>query len=576
MFSPAKPIRVISLDYDCLTTPAVLVESTLLLIAQLLKARHRLNASQINLLERYQECLNGLIGTCVALMEGSDNYYADDEAIRTLLKKFKSTLNPQELDVLKATLRSEAAEIAIASLDTSPIVIRYQNNLIKTLKADQQKYEETIVFIGSVRQSPHIDKAMAFVEDLLYSGKALQVIPRIAAKLNADYDGLTLRKLAPAEGEVTKGVIDTDRLLMLYYQVHKVATENAEDQIDFQYYSNIAEEMLGHEHGFMSVFSLCPDLLFPKQVKLHLRQFDARIRNESSEMIYADHFTSEGGIVTADSQYVDTLAEMIARAPMLISKEVPTVREIAVSTIVKNPFLPPTEIQAAGLAQIVHERVLRDLIRQGKLGLVMEGVLNLFTNYLKASTAAANINTNRYRFLSSLSQLLAKTELNDADKAAAFITLCRPLKIYDFCPEFADMASHLAKYLTPSMGGFASSDATVFAGAAGVVSGLASQFSNAAKLVRLLNYIVPNIIGGVLTCAVGGSILQLNGREYRVPTGLAKLFKLAISDKEASLRIAEIKMVLTKEGLRPPYNEINSFIKDEETPAGAASAAAHP
>ncbi|MDF2940760.1 MAG: hypothetical protein K0R66_1402 [Gammaproteobacteria bacterium] len=290
-----KPVRVISLDYRCLLTPAVVAESTLRLANALLNSQGHLTAPEKAILSKYKNFLERTL--------------AKPKGIVKALKKFKESLSHQEFATLKLVLKEGYAREL--NIDVSDIVMRRNAKLIEDLRANNDKYIQTIVFIGSDRSSAYLDKLLAHAEDLLYTGHALQVIPRLANMLSAHYDPLLLGNVFP--GDAYRGVMDPDKILSLYYQAHKIASQQPNNPVEFQVYSHDSYV------GLISAIKACPDLL-PKGTTLYLRGYAGEAVTQ---------LLKTKGKAPVDSYYARSIAEIIEGSAMQISKQAP-VREIKI------------------------------------------------------------------------------------------------------------------------------------------------------------------------------------------------------------------------------------------------------
>jgi hypothetical protein len=571
MFAEYKPLRVISLDYQgCLVTPATIAETTLRLITELLKAPHRLNNSEVHLLTRYKEHLERLLSFHVSEVTVGKHrlMFAHDREIERGLVSFRISLSKEEFGILKEALTSANAKAL--KFDASDIIIKYQRNFINILKADANQYSHTILFMGALQQGAYSDVVMAYSDELLYSGKALQVMPKFARELHAEYDSLLLDRIFPVDEQI-QAVLDADRILMLYCQSHKVALANPDDKIDFQFYSGTTQEMFSNpDSSFAAICQPGFELLFPSQIQLQLRTFDAGVRNADKEDI-TEVFSAKG-IGKVDEHYATTMAEIIERAPMQKSQKVPGARMLAIGRISKNEFAPEQ------LMQLVYERMLQDFIRAGDLAPLQESILNQFARYLRASVTVERIfGEEKYRMYNTLFHLISHERLACEDKAVEVRKLCRAsLAVREICAEIYMTTPKLAAFAMPVAGG-AGRVAAVFAGSAGAAGGAASVTKSAEslKVMKVLDYLLSNIVGGALKSIVGKSVIQFNAKQYRVPEIIGKLLDIVISEKPVSSKLSEIILILAEKPSAGSYSaELLAIVQDSSSAEEMSTSAA--
>jgi hypothetical protein len=205
--------------------------------------------------------------------------------------------------------------------------------LLENLRSDSDKYTQTIVFVGSDRQSAYIDKLLAHNEDLLYTGHALQTIPHIANKLRAHYDPMLLANVF--KGDSSRGVMDHDKVLTLYYQSHKAVLEHTNSVIELQVYSKDPYS------GLESAIKVCPDII-SKGTVLCLRKY-------AGEKLTQLLKTRGKGL--PDKYYAKSIAAIIEGSPIRISEQGGAVREIRIGN-------GSNDVKPAALKALLHEALL--------------------------------------------------------------------------------------------------------------------------------------------------------------------------------------------------------------------------
>jgi hypothetical protein len=175
-------------------------------------------------------------------------------------------------------------------------VITKNKPLLEKLKEENYAFDETVVLVGSLRQSHEVDLLNAV------NGKTESIfhaIRRVATELKATLDKFLLADIdtnqaagstfnraeqqfdARAPDEFDKRDIerllrdtkkcssDTCKASMLYAQIHKLATQYSEDNIVFDFY----DDKDGILQPLVRYFEHYPELL-PKNVTLQLNHYD--------------------------------------------------------------------------------------------------------------------------------------------------------------------------------------------------------------------------------------------------------------------------------------------------------------
>ncbi|MDF2690845.1 MAG: uncharacterized protein K0S29_700 [Gammaproteobacteria bacterium] len=547
MFTAAKPIRVISLDYDaCLSTAITIAQSTLVLINRLLESQYQEESLEKALLNKYKAHIEGLLRDS-----------ANDDAVANGLFNFKKGLSEQELSALKGVFAEQAAK-ALADpadlLDVSDIIVNYQRHFIDILKADNDQYSKTIVFVGSNRQSRYIDAVMAYNKELVFRGSALQAIPKIAQALEAQYDPLLLADIFP--GDAGRGVMDEDKVLILYYQAHKVASENPGSRIDFQLYDDTMREMANNAtYGLKLTLDRCSKF-FPKGSIVHMRNYDFSTRAADRKTIYKDELTVEGR-VPADSHFKDMIAELVESTGNRMSRDVPAIRAFAVAEIREH-------CRAERIEQSLRKRLLLDAIRSGATDSLKAAILKLLLICIRSPHPSTSVNeSEEYKALKSLFSIWNSSASDEVKAIETARQLIANLTARELCEKIYFESGIEASLAAPAGGAGGRAASTAFASSMGAVS-VNPWDKDSEKLTILLMDLLRQIETGAIHEPSSRAMVNVNGKEYRLPDGIARIYQIAISDKPASVKSAEIKSVLD-EKKTPRFSRKEDTVYDYET-----------
>ena len=167
-------------------------------------------------------------------------------------------------------------------------VIDKNKPLLDALKAQKSDFKETIVLVGSLRQSVEIDQYNANEHTTESIFTAIQTV--------AQYLGATLDKflLTDVEANVAPGtsfdhainhpskkqntcIDDQAKVALLYAQIHKLANQHPNENILFDFYDDRGldswgngDDILEHLHAY---FKQYPELL-PSNVTLRLNHYE--------------------------------------------------------------------------------------------------------------------------------------------------------------------------------------------------------------------------------------------------------------------------------------------------------------
>lgn len=200
-------------------------------------------------------------------------------------------------------------------------VIESNAKLFKLLKKENDSYEETIIFVGSNRQSHELDIYNSFKND---TDSCFEVIVEIARELSAKLDKFLL---ADVYNDLTAGTafqlatsensldiehpncrFDETKLSLLYAQIHKIASDYSHEKIVFNFFDD-RQDILKALFNFFQKF---PEMI-PKNVNLYLNQYKG-----AEVQLYPNAFEGEirgKGII--DENYSETVKKMadLAKTP---------------------------------------------------------------------------------------------------------------------------------------------------------------------------------------------------------------------------------------------------------------------
>ncbi|MDO8953570.1 MAG: hypothetical protein Q7V63_01820 [Gammaproteobacteria bacterium] len=555
-----KRIRVISLDYDaCLSTSVSVAECTLHLVKALLlsPAYSDLSVddthSEKALLINYKEYLEGLLAkniSPITLKHGLQVFDAKEGIIFDGLTKYRKALKNADLatlmgiftsDEAKALAQSEAVRNAV-----NTTVIKYQRNFIEILKSENTHYTKTIVYIGSNRQSPFIDKSMAHNRPLVYRGQAIDVIPAIAKELEAIFDPLLLKDVFP--GNANHSVMDDDKVMILYAQAQKAQLDNPDAYIDFQFYDDLFNGLNLKAYADIGERLLTvigtgdhPTLLLPVGMVLHLRLYNDAMRNFDKADITNDQacVTGSGPV---DPHFAATITDMIESASMHISTSAPPVRSISIGPEGEK------QLSAEVINNIVAERacMLPGLVLCGNIGAIQAGILIVLVEELKKSHKDGISATDHYRALIAVAHLLERS-LPLVDKTTA-------IKEMTIMVSLRELFNKLMKALPKAGAAVARAgiSSTVLPFATATIPAL--KVDNAAKnLIAVIEHLVGSLEAGELNEPSSTSTIIFNGSELRVPDGIARIYAKVLSMEPAATKLLGINTVLAEKAASKPW-----------------------
>src|SRR3990167_2496951 len=150
-----------------------------------------------------------------------------------------------------------------------------------------EKYDGIVWMVGSNRQSSEAD-----IENSGWGkGSFYPVLQTLCDEVNkrvphwpSRVDGYLLadtygdkpagenfaQSIAEAQYDFSKWLFDKTKLTILYAQMHKIASENPQAAIDFDFYDDVNEPIL---QGLKRFFAANPDLI-PRNVKLRLHRYN--------------------------------------------------------------------------------------------------------------------------------------------------------------------------------------------------------------------------------------------------------------------------------------------------------------
>ena len=194
------------------------------------------------------------------------------------------------------------------------------------IKSENDRYSQSIVMVGSNRQSKRVDKLNA---EIANKGSCFPAIKAISHYLDVNLDlflladlhgdlayGTTFaRALYPQAINHAEWLFDETKVTVLYAQLQKIALENPTEDIEFYFYDDkgcnyrVIRDDRGHDRlvlcdGILEwlqrFYSLHPDLI-PKHVTLFLNQYSGNI---------VKPFVKIKGTGFVDANFRNTVKEM--------------------------------------------------------------------------------------------------------------------------------------------------------------------------------------------------------------------------------------------------------------------------
>lgn len=196
-------------------------------------------------------------------------------------------------------------------------IVKHNRALNEGLEKHAASFSRTTFIIGSNRQSKRADDAGQLMNerDDASTGSCFGTIKTLSEHHHATFDpflmadiygnlpdGESFRRATDSEyhGDHANCIIDTSKLTLLYAQIHKLANENPDKHISFEFY----DDKLDIIQGLYIYFSLYPKLI-PANVDLCMKQY--------AGIIYASAPTLRGkGFI--DSHFKETVLEMTEMA----------------------------------------------------------------------------------------------------------------------------------------------------------------------------------------------------------------------------------------------------------------------
>lgn len=159
--------------------------------------------------------------------------------------------------------------------------VEFNHPFLSSIKSDNSNYTQSILFIGSNRQSESID----FV-NRPKKGSCFPVIKKIATVLNFDLDSSLMadiygdlpfgtsyeRAMNPEETNHADWVFDETKATILYAQMHKISMEYPNEEIIFEFY----DDRLDILTALKDFYNEYPEL-FPENVTLRLNLYKGPI-----------------------------------------------------------------------------------------------------------------------------------------------------------------------------------------------------------------------------------------------------------------------------------------------------------
>lgn len=225
-------------------------------------------------------------------------------------------------------------------------VIATNQPFLDSLKAQNSNYTQTIVMVGSNRQSKEIDVLNSYNK-----GSCFPQIKKISDYLSASLDKFLL---ADVYGQLPSGtsfnkaqddiegveqhaswVFDESKATLLYAQMHKLAHEHLDEHITFDFYDD-REDILDGLHSFFN------PALIPQNITLRLHQYAGDKAPLSAEKY---SILGEG---ICDKNYRQTVKDMM---------------EMRVLPNCEHPYVLPNRAPSIGTPTNIY-RQLDNLLKQ--------------------------------------------------------------------------------------------------------------------------------------------------------------------------------------------------------------------
>lgn len=182
-------------------------------------------------------------------------------------------------------------------------IVEHNPDLISAFKKNSTDYDQTIVFIGSNRQSKRDDDKNSQNNG---NGSSYEHIPLFAEAIGAEFDpflvsdvynnakpGTAFQEIKANLGNDSfkhKGWLhDPSKISVIYSQMQKIASEHPGDQIDFEFFDD-KEDILNKLHAFFTQNSH----LIPNQIKLKLHHY------AGNEITPREPISGTGNLVNVD------------------------------------------------------------------------------------------------------------------------------------------------------------------------------------------------------------------------------------------------------------------------------------
>ena len=194
-------------------------------------------------------------------------------------------------------------------------IVAANKEFLNFIKEQNKSYSKSIVFVGSNRQSKAVDDCNASAGG--GRGSCFPAIKRIADELEVTFDPFLLadiygnlksgtsysravgEKEVEKEWEHAKWMFDETKATILYAQMHKMACDNPEEEIVFDFYDD-RKNILESLQGFYKKY---PELI-PLNVTLNLCKY----RGSMSSEIKPSATIKGKGII--DRNYYETVKDM--------------------------------------------------------------------------------------------------------------------------------------------------------------------------------------------------------------------------------------------------------------------------
>lgn len=166
-------------------------------------------------------------------------------------------------------------------------VINNNKSLLDLIKSKSPYYKQTIVLLGSARQTKQLDD---FCSNKNTTESAFTAIQKIASYLNARLDRFLLADIyhdfedgtsfnraidKNYSGLHAQGPNDYTKFTLLYAQIHKIANQYPKHQITFDFYDDGGSKPAEILWELNEIFSEMPDKL-PRNVILNLIHYEGK------------------------------------------------------------------------------------------------------------------------------------------------------------------------------------------------------------------------------------------------------------------------------------------------------------